>query len=168
MAFSPSRFLRAGHSWVTPATRQLFGALATTHPSRVSSDFFLGFLERNGLLRDDPRLISMVAELAALGPDHDLNLREFASATHTCSTLLQHAATGDLRVPDFGSLCDVVRQVYAEVEPNKDGENAQYIPQLAQVDPEQFSISVTTADGQHFSIGDADPAPSRFLPPGAE
>ena len=28
--------------------------------------------------------------------------------------------------------------------------------QLAQVDPEQFSISVTTVDGQHFSIGDAD------------
>ena len=57
-------------------------------------------------------------------------------------------------MPDFGSLCAVVRQVYASGRTRT--ANAQYIPQLAQVDPEQFSISVTTVDGQHFSIGDAD------------
>ena len=78
------------------------------------------------------------------------------AATHSCSTLLHRAATGDLRVPDFGSLRACIERVYREVLPNRGGQNAQYIPQLAQVDPEQFSISVTTVDGQHFSIGDAD------------
>jgi glutaminase len=146
-------------NFVTSATRQLFSAFATERDNEVSSAFFLGFLFRNGLLRGDPRLSQMMQELARLNAvdvDRALTLGEFAVATHTCSTLLHRAATGDLRVPDFGSLRAVIERVYETVEPDKGGDNAQYIPQLAQVDPEQFSISVTTVDGQHFSIGDAD------------
>ena len=138
---------------------RLGASLVTKTEQRVSSAFFLGFLERNGLLRDDPRLAKMMAELSeldAIDSDRDLTLDEFASATRSSSTLLQHAITGNLRVPDFEGLRAVIERVYKEVEGNTGGANAQYIPQLAQVDPEQFSISVTTVDGQHFSIGDAD------------
>ncbi|MBD8891826.1 glutaminase [Roseibium litorale] len=35
------------------------------------------------------------------------------------------------------------------------GKVADYIPELAKVDPDQFAISVSTADGQLFSAGDA-------------
>ena len=101
-------------------------------------------------------MMTHLRALDAVDHDKDLTLVEFANATHSCSTLLHRAATGDLRVPDFGSLRACIERVYREVLPNRGGQNAQYIPQLAQVDPEQFSISVTTVDGQHFSIGDAD------------
>ena len=151
--------MRRATTWTSPATRQLFKALATERAGEVSSARFLAFLERQGLMRDDPRLAPMFdvfADTGATQRDGSLSLKEFAEATSTCSTLLQHAVTGDLRVPDFGSFRDLVERVYHEVEPNDGGENAQYIPQLAQVDPDQFSISVTTVDGQHFSIGDAD------------
>lgn len=150
---------RAASMSTSAATRQLFGAFATDSEDHVSSEFLLGFLERNGLLRDDLRLGQMMRKLDSLGAadtDRALHWQEFADATHTCSTLLYNAATGSLRVPDFGSLRAVVERVYEDVKPNSGGENAQYIPQLAQVDPDQFSISVTTVDGQHFSIGDAD------------
>src|SRR5690606_27852504 len=36
------------------------------------------------------------------------------------------------------------------------GKVANYIPQLAQVDPAHFGIAITTVDGQEFVSGDAD------------
>lgn len=63
---------------------------------------------------------------------------------------------GSLKVPDFTSFSDVFKEVFKIVEPNISGHNATYIPQLAEVDPNQFSISVTTIDGQHFSVGDSE------------
>ena len=149
-------------NFATSATRQLFRSFqgVAGGMDNISSRAFLGFLTRQGLQTEtDPRLAQMMASLTELGAvdtDKKLTLQQFASATHTCSTLLHRAVTGDLRVPDFGSLCAVIERVYEAVLPNRGGTNAQYIPQLAQVDPEQFSISVTTVDGQHFSIGDSD------------
>jgi glutaminase len=67
-------------------------------------------------------------QLNAVDANRDLTLQDFAHATHSCSTLLHRAATGDLRVPDFGSLRTVIERVYRDVLPNKGGENAQYIP----------------------------------------
>ena len=47
--------------------------------------------------------------------------------------LVHKTVTGTLRIPNFEQVVDIVRQVYADVEPNKGGQNAQYIPQLAEV-----------------------------------
>lgn len=44
---------------------------------------------------------------------------------------------------------------YQTALPLDSGQNASYIPSLAQVAPELFGISVTTVDGQHFEIGDS-------------
>lgn len=37
-----------------------------------------------------------------------------------------------------------------------EGKVADYIPQLAHVDPKQFGIAVATVDGRHFTAGDAE------------
>merc|ERR1719181_261505 len=94
------------------------------------------------------------SELAKAGPK--LDLEHFNKAVKSCATLIHRAVQGKLRVPDFKSFTEGFKSVYEEVLPDKSGNNADYIPQLATVDPEQFAISVTTIDGQHFSIGDAD------------
>jgi len=141
------------------ATRQIFSALDRTGDATVSSQYFLGFLNRNGLQKDDPRLAGMHANLSAIGgldSDVMLTIDQFAEAIASCSTLVHKCVSGELRIPDFSNFAKVVEEVYKIVEPNKSGDNAQYIPQLAEVDPEQFAISVTTVDGQHYSIGDSD------------
>ena len=129
--------IRDDENFVTPATRQLFHAFETIRVGRVSSQAFLGFLTRQGLcVTTDERFANMVRsleELGAVAANRDLTLQEFAHAVQSCSTLLHRAATGDLRVPDFGSLRAVVERVYRDVLPNKDGENAQYIPQVRQM-----------------------------------
>ena len=47
-----------------------------------------------------------------------------------------------------------ITSIYNELKSNNDGNVADYIPQLADVNPELFSISVTTIDNKTFSIGD--------------
>ena len=44
-------------------------------------------------------------------------------------------------------------KVYGELRGCKKGKVADYIPQLAKVDPDLFGISVCTIDGEFYSIG---------------
>lgn len=51
----------------------------------------------------------------------------------------------------------LVDDIHSEISGRSErGEVADYIPQLAKVDPEQFGIAVTTVDGREFVAGDAD------------
>jgi len=47
-----------------------------------------------------------------------------------------------------------MKSAYARYKTLKEGKNADYIPALAKVNPELFGISLITADGQTFDIGD--------------
>ena len=139
-------------------SKQMFAALDVNGTGKVSSNYFTSFLKRDGLLPDDPRLSGLFEYLRAVdGIDNDrsLNLREFDTAIASCRMLVYKCVTGRLKVPNFVQLSNEFSKVFAAVEPNEGGANADYIPQLAQVDPNQFAISITTVDGQHFSIGDA-------------
>lgn len=51
---------------------------------------------------------------------------------------------------------EAVMQSYEECKDIKSGKNADYIPYLANIDPNLFGISLTLPDGTTFSIGDTD------------
>ncbi|MCX8226296.1 MAG: glutaminase [Sulfitobacter sp.] len=54
-------------------------------------------------------------------------------------------------------LPDILSQLNDDMRRDDDwGAVASYIPELAHIDPEQFAIAVTTADGEVFTAGDAD------------
>jgi len=97
----------------------------------VSTKFVLEFLERTGIERTDKRLAGLVAAMDKLGgldKDYEMTLDDFASATSSCNTLFHRIVTGNLRVPNFEGLRQVIKEVYAIVEPNRSGANATYIP----------------------------------------
>lgn len=50
-----------------------------------------------------------------------------------------------------------LEQAFAEAEPLHNGANAQYIPALAEVDPNRFSACICTTDGTLISVGDDEP-----------
>ena len=57
------------------------------------------------------------------------------------------------------ALTEIVEQVYREMgDQIGSGKVADYIPALANVDPNKFGIAVTACDGETASAGDADEA----------
>jgi len=125
----------------------------------VSSHFFIEFLHKSGLdIHDDPRLAQVRAALQALGAieeDLAITFEELEECTCSCRNIIRKCMAGLLRVPDFEGFAQIFQQVYHEVLPERGGANAAYIPELANVDPEQFAIAVCTIDGQRFAIGDS-------------
>lgn len=51
---------------------------------------------------------------------------------------------------------DVLASVHARHEPNLGGALADYIPELAAVDPDRFGLALATTGGKIYTIGDAD------------
>jgi glutaminase len=64
------------------------------------------------------------------------------------------AKTQQALTPRQQQLRTAVDEAYAKFKGDTKGKNADYIPYLAQVDSNLFGISVVTADGQIYSIGD--------------
>lgn len=51
----------------------------------------------------------------------------------------------------------VLETICEEIQPHfGKGRQATYIPALAEVDPHQFGMAITTVNGDHYSVGDAD------------
>ena len=51
----------------------------------------------------------------------------------------------------------MLADIAAEIEPLRNvGRQADYIPALAQVDPDRFGICIATADGEFYGLGDID------------
>jgi len=142
-------------------TRAVFHALcaasynATPPAGTISSSFLVSLLERSGLLRGDERLAGFFGEVSKT---LFLTLADFDSAVSSGRQPIFAALSGCLRVPDFATVVGHIQEIYTRCEEIRTGGNATYIPQLAEVDPEQFGISITTTSGQHFSVGDADRA----------
>ncbi|MGC4153578.1 MAG: glutaminase A [Propionicimonas sp.] len=66
----------------------------------------------------------------------------------------QRAFTGELPAP--ASVDELVRQAHRRFAADTEGTVADYIPVLAQVDPELFGLALAEVDGELHSIGDAD------------
>jgi glutaminase len=57
-------------------------------------------------------------------------------------------------IPDWDTFTRDIQEIYDLVKKIKKGENAGYIPELAEVNPDYFGISICTIDGQIMEIGD--------------
>ncbi|MEQ8960120.1 MAG: glutaminase, partial [Coleofasciculus sp. C2-GNP5-27] len=51
-------------------------------------------------------------------------------------------------------LPDILQELHRLYQPLKVGFVADYIPELAQANPDWFGITVVTVDGQVYSVGD--------------
>lgn len=145
--------MRAAVGEVDPRERALFDALDVTGAGRLTRRDLVDALEYVGLSLRDPRLRA-ISEGMARGVGMDVVA--FCDRIRPSLHLVERALRGELIIPEFASFCREIREIYDGVARERGGEVADYIPQLARVDPEQFAVSICTVDGQRLDLGDSD------------
>lgn len=75
-----------------------------------------------------------------------------AAATQTKKAATQRSPVA----PTREQVQAAVNEAYAKFKGNTEGKNADYIPELAKVDPNLYGIAIVTADGQVVTAGDVD------------
>jgi glutaminase len=129
------------------------------------------------IVQDLIRTLQLKKEVTVSPQQHD-NLRiEFEDFFNLIGdkdnqTIVQRAFNNELAIPDWEDFCREISEIFESVRPNDgmclcafvsfsltsstDGKVADYIPQLAEADPNLFGLSICTVDGQRFNIGDTD------------
>ncbi|WP_427890784.1 glutaminase A [Kribbella sp. GL6] len=144
-----------------PQLFRAFEAIDKDDDGRIWAWELLSALGRAGIQPGDPRVRAALAGVPdPIGVDSQpvqLDLREFAAVAQYGDGLVYRALNDELAVPveEFRELARGVDEIYADVLPNRDGANADYIPTLRDADPERFGIAICTADGQTYSVGEA-------------
>ncbi|CAJ0587130.1 unnamed protein product, partial [Mesorhabditis spiculigera] len=121
-----------------------------------------------GLRRDDPRLKEMMSRVRTFtkmeeelnhetkDPNHwKLSREQFCECISPSTELISQALQNNLVIPCWPVFTEKIRDIYLKCKLIKDGQCAQYIPQLARGDPEKFGVSICTVDGQRASWGDS-------------
>jgi glutaminase len=133
--------------------------LLTSLDSENKSYIFRRDLEeaiaREGLSLDDYRFRETRKILAGIGPDDRIDYRAFCEIIRPSILLAERALQGNMVIRDFDEFCGHITDIYEATRRNEDGNVADYIPQLARVNPHQFAISLCTVDGQRLSLGDS-------------
>ncbi|MEQ9438022.1 MAG: glutaminase A [Cyclobacteriaceae bacterium] len=140
------------------AADSLFRLLDQGKKKLIDHDKFIEHLARTGILIDDPR----IQELLNSFRQEELKKRKSPTITQAefnkilkQNALIKKSLTENFVIPNFESFCKQVEAIFSETHKNNHGKVADYIPQLARVNPDQFAISICTVDGQRFSLGDS-------------
>jgi len=133
--------------------KNIFSALDKTNKGHITTKEFQAILHEYGINKKVIR-----EAITSLDSDKDgkLTANDFLKIKELPSSLIERALQGQLAIPDWQAFIADLKQIYEEVESNKAGHVATYIPQLARIDPEQLAIAVCTVDGQTWSFGDSE------------
>lgn len=138
-----------------PTEYRLFWALDDDGDGLVRKDDLTTALNRNGLTRKDPRLTELLDKLEGI-EKNDFDFATFIDVIHTVGALVARMLHGDLAIPDFAEFSSRVSELFDATAMNEDGEQATYIPPLAEVNPDQFGVAIVSVDGQLLELGQTE------------
>jgi glutaminase len=113
-------------------------------------------LARNGLRPDDVRVAESMQRLEAYDEDALLDPDQMLEVIRPNVSIIESAVRANLVIPDFPTFRKEMREIFQATAANEGGKVADYIPQLARVNPKHFGMSLCTIDGQRFSMGDTE------------
>ncbi|KAM4044617.1 glutaminase liver isoform, mitochondrial [Anomaloglossus baeobatrachus] len=140
-------------------TNLLFYTISEGH-EQLPVNKFINTLKANGLLATDPRLKDCMDKLnhtvqeSMLGASMDLEI--FRMCVQSTIVLLTQIVCKKCVIPDFEQFTLNINRLYENSRSIKEGEVANYIPQLAKVNPNLWGVSLCTVDGQRYSVGDTE------------
>ena len=134
---------------------RLFRSLDTHREGKIFVADLLDTFKQVGLNADDGRLRKTMSRLEKFGLRDQLSVQQFCEIIRPNILLVEQALQGKVVIPDFLSFCAQVNDIYESTKQNRDGDVADYIPQLAKIDPELYAVGLCTIDGQRYSIGNS-------------
>uniref|UniRef100_A0A3Q0KP92 glutaminase n=1 Tax=Schistosoma mansoni TaxID=6183 RepID=A0A3Q0KP92_SCHMA len=123
-------------------------------------------MNKAGISLNDPRLAKFAKSLNELqGNQINRNVIQSKSLTLDRETfrivakenlhMLLRIMTNDFCIPDFESFTKEIQTVFNLCKENKSGQVASYIPELKEMNPNYWGLSLCTVDGQRLSMGDS-------------
>jgi len=131
---------------------ELFRSFVPAGRDLASTRAVLVALEGHGLTRDDVRVADAVTLLTS---KDEITCSEFRKVMQDNNLIERALSTRSLAIPDFRTFCREVEEIRRATESNTSGAPADYIPQLARVDPDQYGVGICSVDGQRYSCGDS-------------
>ena len=118
---------------------------------------FVNILTKNGILRDDPR-ISHIKEFISnfVFSERKCDKETFIKIISPSVSIIEKTIKQDFIIPDFEKFCKKIKKIFDSLVGDNSGDVANYIPQLAKQNPNNFAVSICTIDGQKYNIGDCD------------
>ncbi|XP_066440881.1 glutaminase liver isoform, mitochondrial [Eleutherodactylus coqui] len=158
-AFQPNKEIIACNTVVNRLTNLLFYTISEGQ-EQLPVNKFINTLKVNGLLTTDPRLkdsmdmLQHTVQESIMGASMDLET--FQRCVQSNIVLLTQVVCKKFVIPDFEQFTLNINRLYENARDMKEGEVANYIPQLAKMSPDQWGVSLCTVDGQRHSAGDTD------------
>ena len=138
-----------------PIQEKIFLFFVDDARGSISKEHLLKTITKNGFLKDDPRLLIFRNKLKKLNTE-TLSLNEFTECIHGSLNIFVKIVQKDLIIPHFEVLMENICTIYDKTYSKNIGDVADYIPQLRNVNPDQYGVSICTIDGQRYNLGDTD------------
>ena len=107
------------------------------------------FINNQGINIDDIRFNNNIKNLP-----NEINFDDFIKLINSNIILFKKIFEDDLIISEWEKLKDVLSMIYNKTKNNNEGEKANYIPQLNNVDENLYGISICSIDGQIYNLGD--------------
>lgn len=134
--------------------KRLFNALDYGNKGYFYKKQFIEVLNKAGLDQHHLSLQPAFKKLTLLNDGSRIHFEQFVELTKDCLSLVEKALTGGFIIPAFPEFCKQIDDIFEKTKSINTGEVASYIPQLARVDPNLFSVCICTVDGQLYNLGD--------------
>lgn len=172
--FSPEVFIQSEFEQERKGISQIYSSLDVGKKGFVTIGDLELALKKQGLeTRTNPEMNSLMQELTSsitsgsqsqdpstpnsqAYKDKIIDFDTFFNMVGGKDNVISRALTGGLAIPDWCNFCAEIKKIFEETRSNDAGNVATYIPQLAEVNPNYYGLSICTVDGQRFSIGDCD------------
>lgn len=110
---------------------------------QVSVRKFLNELKSSGIKKSDPRVKNVIENLYAASKEQGrigidelvLDEPQFMKVIKNSVPIISQALQNDFVIPDFKEFTKYLEDIYYKTKTNTSGQQADYIPQLAKVDP---------------------------------
>lgn len=135
--------------------QKIFNAFAVNQSNDIELRDIVTILKNAGLKKANPKVAQLYKQLENFNSSHKINFSTFKEIIYSDLTI-KKALKSELIIPDFKNFCGKIKEIYDVTLSNTKGKVSNYIPQLQNVDPNKFAISICTVDGQQYSLGDSD------------